>query len=117
MELLGSLLPIIAIFAIFYLLIIRPAKKRQQDVARMQREVTVGTEVATSGGIFGTVVREVGDDKVALEVAPGVVVTVARQAVAGVVAAAPETDPSGSTDVASDVSADPADERGDDDRA
>jgi len=88
-ELLGSLLPILAIFAIFYLLIIRPAKRRQQSVDRMQSTVAVGTEVATSGGLFGTIVSEEGDDRLRLEIAPGVVVTIARRAVAGVVEDAP----------------------------
>src|SRR5690349_4020598 len=44
--------------------------------------VGVGDEVVTTGGIHGTV-RTLGDDTVELEIAPGVVVTLARGAIAG----------------------------------
>jgi preprotein translocase subunit YajC len=105
--------PILAIFLIFWLLIIRPAKRRQQETDRMQSSVGVGTEVATSGGLFGTVVEERGDDRLGIEIAPGVVVTVARRAVAGVVQQAPADADSGSTEAAPDTT----DEPGDDHRA
>ena len=49
----------------------------------MQDSVAVGDEVITAGGIHGTV-REVGGEDVKLEIAPGVVVTLDRRAIAAV---------------------------------
>jgi preprotein translocase subunit YajC len=79
-----SLLPLVAIALLFWLLIIRPASKRQKDQARMQSAVTVGEQVMLTSGIFGTVTA-MDDDKLSLEIAPGVVVSVARGAVGSVV--------------------------------
>jgi preprotein translocase subunit YajC len=79
-----SLLPLVAIALLFWLLIIRPASKRQKDQARMQSAVTVGEQVMLTSGIFGTV-TELTDDGLLLEIAPGVVVRVARGAVGSIV--------------------------------
>ncbi len=81
-ETLVSLLPIVAIGLIFWLLIIRPTQRRQKALAQVQRDLSIGDEVLTQAGMVGTV-RHLVDDKVGLEVAPGVVVTVVRPAVAG----------------------------------
>ncbi|WP_217702783.1 preprotein translocase subunit YajC [Nocardioides guangzhouensis] len=79
-----SLLPILGIFLIFWLLVIRPASRRQRKLQAVQRALQVGDPVITGSGVFGTV-RSIDDDKVRLEVAEGVVLTVARQSVVGVV--------------------------------
>lgn len=79
---LAALLPVLGIFAVFWLLIILPARRRQKTVAQMQSQLAVGDRVVTSGGIFGTIAR-VSDDRVGLEVSPGVVVDVARGALVG----------------------------------
>jgi preprotein translocase subunit YajC len=79
-----SLLPLVAIALLFWLLIIRPASKRQKDQARMQSAITVGEQVMLTSGIFGTV-TEMNDDQLSLEIAPGVIVRVARGAVGSVV--------------------------------
>jgi preprotein translocase subunit YajC len=79
-----SLLPLVAIALLFWLLIIRPASKRQKDQARMQSAITVGEQVMLTSGIFGTV-TDMDDDKLSVEIAPGVVVSVARGAVGSVV--------------------------------
>jgi preprotein translocase subunit YajC len=77
-----SLLPILGIFLVFWLLIIRPAQRRQKALQLVQREITVGDRVITGSGIFGTVASEDGD-RFGLEIADGVVITVARQSVVG----------------------------------
>ena len=84
MQDLVSLLPILGIFLIFWLLVIRPASRRQRKLQDVQRALQVGDPVITGSGVFGTV-RSIDDDKVRLEVAEGVVLTVARQSVVGVV--------------------------------
>jgi preprotein translocase subunit YajC len=76
-----SLAPILLIGVVFYFLLIRPQQRR----ARAQRELTqsteIGDEVVTIGGIFG-VVRDVDDDSVLLEVAPGTELRFLRSAIA-----------------------------------
>jgi preprotein translocase subunit YajC len=94
-----SLLPLVAIALLFWLLIIRPASKRQKDQARMQSAVTVGEQVMLTSGIFGTV-TDMDDDKLSLEIAPGVVVRVARGAVGSIV---PSEEPEPKTELSDDA--------------
>ncbi len=82
MKDLAALLPVLGIFAVFWLLVILPARRRQKAAAQMQAQLTVGDRVVTSGGVFGTIAR-VADDRVGLEVAPAVVIDVARAALVG----------------------------------
>jgi preprotein translocase subunit YajC len=83
---LASLLPLVAIALLFWLLIIRPASRRQKDQARMQSALNLGDRVMLTSGIFGTV-TELADDRLEVEIAPGVVITVARGAIGSVVPA------------------------------
>jgi preprotein translocase subunit YajC len=83
-EQLGGILPLVLIVLVFWLLVIRPARKRQQEQSRIQASVEAGSEVMLSSGIFGTVVA-VADDTLKVELSPGTPVKVARQAVARIV--------------------------------
>jgi preprotein translocase subunit YajC len=95
---LGSLLPFIVIAVVFWLLLIRPQRKRQAQLMATQRSVTVGDEVLLGAGIFGRVVGE-ADDSLELEIAPGVPMKVARGAVVRVLQPeATEPPPFGATD-------------------
>ncbi|MFC4533448.1 preprotein translocase subunit YajC [Sphaerisporangium dianthi] len=64
-------MPLILLVVVFYFLLIRPQRKRQQEQAQMQNNVTPGTRVMTTTGLFATVIA-VEDDDVVLEIAPGV---------------------------------------------
>jgi preprotein translocase subunit YajC len=75
-----SLLPLIGIALLFWLFIVRPASRRQRELGRMQSSLTVGDEIVLTSGVFGTV-RQVEDDHLRVEIAPGVVIKVARGAV------------------------------------
>jgi preprotein translocase subunit YajC len=79
----ASLLPLLALLVLFWLLVIRPASRRQKAVQKMQAEVTVGQRVMLASGIFGTIQR-LDDDRVHLEIAPGVEVEAMRAAISGV---------------------------------
>ena len=79
-----QLLPLVVLLAFAYLLFIRPARKRAHDVATLQQALSTGDEVMLSSGIFGRVAR-VEEEKVQLEIAPGVVVSTHRAAVAKIV--------------------------------
>lgn len=76
----AQLLILLAVLVVFWMVVMRPARNQQRRVTRFQDEVKVGDEVVISAGIFGTV-RSVDETTVALEVAPGTVLTVARQVV------------------------------------
>jgi preprotein translocase subunit YajC len=79
----GLILIVILIFGALYMLFMVPQRRRVRDHAAMQDSLGAGDEVITAGGLHGTV-REVEDGTVRVEVAPSVVVTVDRRAIAAV---------------------------------
>ncbi|MGY4720523.1 preprotein translocase subunit YajC [Naumannella huperziae] len=79
----------------FYFLIIRPTRNRQKEQARTLESATVGARVMTASGVIGTV-AEVGDRQARIEIAPGVIVTVVKQAIVQVL---PDGDGDEFTDV------------------
>ncbi len=80
---LAGFLPLVILFVVFYLFLIRPQMKRQKEHAKMVRELAKGDEAVTNGGLLGRI-TEVGDNFVKLEVAQGTEVKVQKQAVAQV---------------------------------
>lgn len=88
---LGFLLIVVA-FAFLWLVMVRPQKRRQSEQQRMLKELKIGDQVLTAGGVYGeiTALRE---DEVVVEIAPEVQVRVARRAVAGVVAQGEAVEP------------------------
>ena len=62
-------LPLIAIFAVFYLLLIMPQQRRQKKWQAMLGELKTGDKVVTSGGIRGTIIA-LRDDFIHLRVPP-----------------------------------------------
>ncbi len=71
-------------FILMWLLVVLPQRRRQAAQKAMIASIQPGVEVLTAGGLYGDVV-EVGDDELAIEIAPGVVVRIASRAVASVV--------------------------------
>lgn len=80
----GFLLVMVALFAVMWIFMIRPQKKRQLAQQQMLQSVGPGAEIVTAGGLYGTVVAA-GDDDVTVEIAPGTHVRVARRAIAQVI--------------------------------
>ena len=81
----AQLIIIVAMFALLWLLLIRPQRQRLQEQRRLHAEIEVGDEILTAGGLYGHV-RELGDeDDLIVEIAPGTEVRMARRAVAGIV--------------------------------
>jgi preprotein translocase subunit YajC len=85
-----QVLSIVAIALVFWLLLIRPASRRQKELRSMQLSLDVGDEVVLTSGIHGAV-RSIAGDTIGLEVADGVTLTVARAAI-GAVHPAPPTE-------------------------
>ena len=80
---LAALLPLFAILALFWFMVMRPQQRRQREVVALQNSIEVGQRVMMSSGIFGTVVS-ITDDRARLEVAPGTQIEIARAAIAKV---------------------------------
>lgn len=79
-----TIILILLMVVAFYFLILRPQKKRQQAQQKTMNELVPGTRVLLGSGVFGTIVW-VGSKQAILEVAPGVELTVLKQAIARVV--------------------------------
>ena len=79
-----GLIIIVVLFALFWLLLIRPQRRRQAQQNALIQNVEVGDEIVTAGGLFGHV-KGVADDELLVEIAPGTNVRIARRAVADIV--------------------------------
>jgi preprotein translocase subunit YajC len=80
----ASILIIVILFALFWLLLIRPQRRRQAEQNALIQNLEVGDEIVTAGGLFGHV-QSIADDELLVEIAPGTNVRIARRAVAGIV--------------------------------
>ena len=82
MDSLAQLLPLVLIFALFWFLILRPARKKQQAVSQLRSSLEVGDSVLLGSGIFGRIESVEADGReLRIEIAPGVVVRAHRDAV------------------------------------
>ncbi|MFF3754316.1 preprotein translocase subunit YajC [Streptomyces sp. NPDC002018] len=79
---LAALLPFVVLIGAMFLMT-RSAKKKQQAAVQMRNDMQPGTGVRTIGGMYATV-KEVHDDTVLLEVAPGVHAVYAKNAIGAV---------------------------------
>ncbi len=80
-----QLLPLLLLFAVFYLLIFMPMQRQKKNQKQMLASLQNGNEVLTSGGIVGTIVS-IADDTLVIRVKPdNVKIQVARSAVSSVV--------------------------------
>jgi preprotein translocase subunit YajC len=78
------LIPFIAMFAIFYFLLIRPQQKKQRELRQMLQNLKRGDRVVTSGGIYGTIIK-IRNDIIHLEIADQVRIRVNKSAIADLV--------------------------------
>jgi preprotein translocase subunit YajC len=79
----SGFLILIIVFGAAWLLFVLPARRRKMSHAAMQESIAVGDEIITAGGLHGFV-KTFEDDTVKVEIAPGVVATLDRRAVAAV---------------------------------
>jgi preprotein translocase subunit YajC len=82
-ALLVQMLPIAAIFLVFYFLVLAPANKQRKKTQEMLNSLKKGDRVVTQGGIYGTV-QNVEPEVVTIKIAENVKVKVARSAITGV---------------------------------
>lgn len=80
-SILGAMLPLVLLFAVFWFMLIRPQQKRQKEHKAMVETLKKGDEIVTNGGVLGRITK-VGDSFVSVEVAEGMEIRVQRVAIA-----------------------------------
>jgi len=73
---------LVAIFLMFYFLMIRPQRKRQKEHEELISQLRGGDSVITAGGIYGRI-ESVGQDSVVVRVESGATIRVAKGSIAG----------------------------------
>jgi len=86
-----SFLPLVAIVAIFYFLILRPQKKRQQETQKMLSALRKGDRIVTIGGIHG-IIQNVKESTVIVKVDENVKLEFNRAAISAIVSQARDDD-------------------------
>ena len=74
---------ILVMLAVIWFFLIRPRQRSMREQQRQVAALEVGDEIVTAGGLYGTVER-IENGELQLEIAPEVVVRVARRAVAAI---------------------------------
>jgi preprotein translocase subunit YajC len=83
-DIIGFMLPMVAIMGVFYFFMIRPQQQKLKEQQNMLSQVTRGDTIVTHGGLIGKVVRVVDDKELLVEIGEGVKVRVLRQGIADV---------------------------------
>jgi len=76
-----AFLPMIAIFVVFYFLLIRPQQKKAKEARAMLEALQKGDEIVTAGGVLGRI-SKLGEQYLTVEIANGTEIMVQRGAVA-----------------------------------
>ena len=77
MEGIGSFLPLILIFGVFYLLLIRPQQKKTKLHRELINNIKRGDKIITSGGIIGQVSKVSDNRELTVEIANDVEIKIA----------------------------------------
>ena len=78
----SMIIMMVAIFAIMYFFMIKPQQKRQKEIRNFQNSLAEGTQVVTSGGVYGTIKSiDLAKNTVDLKIARDVVITVDKSCV------------------------------------
>ena len=93
MEAFAQFIPLILIFAIMYLLLIRPQQKKLKEHQAMVAALRRGDLIITQGGIIGKVTKVKDDNEIEVELAENVKVRVVKSTVAQVIS---KTEPASS---------------------
>lgn len=87
----GALIVIVVLFALFWLVLVRPQRRKSQEQLHLVNSLEVGDEIVSAGGLYG-VIKEIEGEELQVEIADGLVVRMARNAVVGFVEEAEETE-------------------------
>ena len=86
----GTIIPLILMFVLFYFLLIRPQQKRQKAVQKMQNDLKKGDKIVTIGGLHGFI-DSIDDNKAVIKCGDGSRLTFDRNAIREVSADAGES--------------------------
>jgi preprotein translocase subunit YajC len=78
----GMVIFLVALFAIMYLLMIRPRQKQQKQHEAMMQELRAGDRVIIAGGIYGQI-ESLSEDTAILRIESGATMKVARSSILG----------------------------------
>lgn len=76
-----TMMPLVLIFFVFYLMVIRPQNKRIIDHRKMMQNLQKGDKIVTGGGLVATVKKVLNDDEVLIELNHGVEAVAVRQTI------------------------------------
>lgn len=76
----NTLIMIVLMIVVFYFFMIRPQQKKQKEIKKFQESIQQGTEVVTSGGIYGKV-KDIKDRYLIVEIADNVRIKIEKTAV------------------------------------
>ena len=82
MEGIGAFLPLILIFGVFYILLIRPQQKKVKQHREMLNNLKRGDKIITSGGIIGDIAKVNDNKELLVEISDGVEIKIAPGMVA-----------------------------------
>ena len=82
MEGIGAFLPLILIFGVFYILLIRPQQKKVKLHREMLNNLKRGDKIITSGGIIGSISKVNDNKELLVEITDGVEIKIAPGMVA-----------------------------------
>ena len=77
----AQFIPLILIFVIFYFFLIRPQQKRVKDHKAMVSSLKRGDEIITSGGIIGTIEKEMEFDRIEVNIGENVKVQIIKSTI------------------------------------
>ena len=79
----NAVIVIVIVGGFLWFFLALPQRRRQRSHMAMQDALAVGDEVITAGGLHA-IVRELGETELKVEIAPSVIATLDRRAVAAV---------------------------------
>src|SRR5436853_3157993 len=79
----GFLIPMLLVFGVFYLLLIRPQQRKRRQLQATIAELKAGDRVVTTGGVIG-IITAVRDTSFLIRSADKSILEIARTAVAGI---------------------------------
>ncbi len=91
MEGIGAFLPLILIFGVFYILLIRPQQKKVKQHREMLNNLKKNDKIITSGGIIGKINKVYDNRELSIEISDGVEIKIAPGMIADLYTANDQT--------------------------
>ena len=85
MEQFGAFLPLILIFLVFWILLIRPQQKKMKQHKEMIDKIKRGDDIVTAGGIFAKVSRVIDENKIEAQISSNVKIIISRPTITSVI--------------------------------